>query len=308
MNIRLLTPFCAALLFASAAFGAGEFQRTKDGKTLVWNSAPKAGDEATWFGDRDGEGYATGAGTLTWITARGTVYARYFGNMAHGKFNGPVNAHSKGKTAHATFADGERTSRWTAGRAPSLEPGPQEQIAANISKPKTNAPPPPAEPSPKIAAKPETPVSPMPTPAPPTPSEVPAEGPGVKRALPADTAEATKPVAVNPPTKKKVKSNFDPSLTALVGPPSSLHNIPANTQLTQQDVIDLADTEARVQGYDLNDYERPKADYSAATERWSLFYDQKSADGSPQVGKYFTATVEDKTRKVTIEKKLEPSE
>ena len=112
---RFLFVFSALLLFASVAFGAGDYQRTKDGKTTVWNAEPKPGDEAAWFGDRDGEGYATGAGTLTWYTAKGNVYGRYFGNMVRGKFTGRVNVHSKGKTGHATFADGKRISRWAAG-------------------------------------------------------------------------------------------------------------------------------------------------------------------------------------------------
>jgi hypothetical protein len=113
---------CSLLLpvFAGAAFGEGTYQRTKDGKTIVWNNDPKPGDAAAWFGDRDGEGYATKVGTLTWYTANGAVYARYFGNMVRGKFDGMVNVHSKGKTDHAIFVDGQRTTRWVAGRAPSL--------------------------------------------------------------------------------------------------------------------------------------------------------------------------------------------
>jgi hypothetical protein len=113
---------CGALLpvFVGVAFGEGAYQRTKDGKTLVWNNDPKTGDAAAWFGDRDGEGYATKVGTLTWYTANGAVYARYFGNMVRGKFDGPVNVHSKGKTDHAIFVDGQRTTHWVAGRAASL--------------------------------------------------------------------------------------------------------------------------------------------------------------------------------------------
>ena len=106
-------------LFAGAALGEGTYQRTKDGKTIVWNNDPKPGDTATWFGDRDGEGYATKIGTLTWYTPNGALYARYFGNMVRGKFDGMVNVHSKGKTDHAIFVDGQRTTRWAAGRAPS---------------------------------------------------------------------------------------------------------------------------------------------------------------------------------------------
>jgi len=112
---------CSVLLplFAGAALGEGTYQRTKDGKTIVWNNDPKPGDTATWFGDRDGEGYATKIGTLTWYTPNGALYARYFGNMVRGKFDGMVNVHSKGKTGHAIFVDGQRTTRWAAGRAPS---------------------------------------------------------------------------------------------------------------------------------------------------------------------------------------------
>jgi len=107
-------------VFAGAALGEGTYQRTKDGKAIVWNNDPKPGDTATWFGDRDGEGYATKIGTLTWYTANGALFARYFGNMVRGKFDGMVNVHSKGKTGHAIFVDGQRTTRLAAGRAPSL--------------------------------------------------------------------------------------------------------------------------------------------------------------------------------------------
>jgi hypothetical protein len=106
------------LSFVSIAFGEGTYQQTKDGKTIVWNDNPKPGDTASWFGDRDAEGYATRVGTLTWYTARGTVYARFRGNMVRGKFDGMVNGYSKGKSGHAAFTDGQRTTRWAAGTAP----------------------------------------------------------------------------------------------------------------------------------------------------------------------------------------------
>src|SRR5438552_7897851 len=124
MSTRFLFVCAAFLGFASVALGEGTYQRTKDGKTVVWNADPKPGDVAAWWGDRDREGYASGFGTLTWYKTQGAtgsteIYARYFGNMVRGKFNGAVNAHSKGKTAHAIFVDGTRTARWAAGPAPS---------------------------------------------------------------------------------------------------------------------------------------------------------------------------------------------
>ncbi len=127
MSGRFLFVCGALLVFANVAFGDGTYQHTKDGKALVWNNHPKAGDEAKWSGDRDREGYASGFGTLTWYIARESetgsakpaLYARYWGNMVRGKFNGPVNSHSKRKTDHAIFADGVQTTRWAAGPAPS---------------------------------------------------------------------------------------------------------------------------------------------------------------------------------------------
>ena len=44
MNIRSLFVCSALLLFASVAYGAGSYQRTRDGKTLVWNDSPKRGE------------------------------------------------------------------------------------------------------------------------------------------------------------------------------------------------------------------------------------------------------------------------
>ena len=105
LNIRSLFVCSALLLLASVAYGAGSYQRTRDGKTLVWNASPKRGEEATWSGKRDKKGFAVGSGTLTWYkvvptietgslipdTRRHTVAVkRYSGKMVHGKFKGAV--------------------------------------------------------------------------------------------------------------------------------------------------------------------------------------------------------------------------
>ena len=104
MNIRSLFVCSALLLFASVAYGAGSYQRTRDGKTLIWNDSPKRGEEATWSGKRDKKGYAVGSGTLTWYkvvptietgsfipdTRHAVVVKRYSGKMVHGKFKGAV--------------------------------------------------------------------------------------------------------------------------------------------------------------------------------------------------------------------------
>ena len=119
-RFRFIFSWCfLSLLGAAVVLGAGNYQPTKDGKTFVWNGTPRPGDAATWDGDRDKEGYATGFGSLTWYTASGNVFALYYGNMVHGKFEGLVNVHSRGKTGHAMFVDGERNSPWATGPAPS---------------------------------------------------------------------------------------------------------------------------------------------------------------------------------------------
>jgi ketosteroid isomerase-like protein len=118
MNIRSLFVCGTLLLFASVAYGAGSYQRTRDGQTLVWNDSPEAGEEATWSGKRDKDGFATGPGILTWYKVEPTivtgsnildtrryavVISRYSGKMVRGKFKGPVTyIDANGKTLQVT--------------------------------------------------------------------------------------------------------------------------------------------------------------------------------------------------------------
>jgi hypothetical protein len=123
MTGRLLFVCVTLLVLVNVARGEGTYQRTRNGRTLVWNNDPKPGDEATWSGRRDRERYAHGFGTLIWYTketgsAKPALYARYWGRMIEGKFNGPVNVHSKKKTHYAIFDDGTRVTHWSPGTAP----------------------------------------------------------------------------------------------------------------------------------------------------------------------------------------------
>jgi ketosteroid isomerase-like protein len=118
MNIQSLFVCGTLLLFASVAYGAGSYQRTRDGQALVWNDSPEAGEEATWSGKRDQNGFATGPGILTWYKVEPTIvtgsnipdarrYAvvknGYSGKMARGKFKGPVTyIDANGKTLQVT--------------------------------------------------------------------------------------------------------------------------------------------------------------------------------------------------------------
>ncbi|HEV2046206.1 MAG TPA: hypothetical protein VGQ95_06370 [Chthoniobacterales bacterium] len=349
MSGRFLFVFSALLLFASVAFGAGDYQRTKDGKTTVWNAEPKPGDEATWFGDRDGEGYATGAGTLTWYTAKGNVYGRYFGNMVRGKFSGRVNVHSKGKTGHATFADGKRISRWAAGPAPSRPEAdgpitralPVESDSEQPSVPKTEKPKAHTEPSvpaagPSVASSPrdesvrmadrtgeasaktesvEPPTITNPARTEDTPVQRSASS--AKATAASEVGDQKPEIADRPadggteklPAADEPKADADNSLRLLAGPPSSLHMKPGNegppaganpdaaapsytnARLTKEEVVDLADAEARSRGYDLTQYERMDPQYFPADEIWTLGY-----NGAMEMGKHFSVTIDDKTK------------
>ena len=132
VNRRFFISCCASLLILIPAKGVladGAYQRTEDRKkTLVWNNDPKPGDAASWSGDRDSEGYATGPGTLTWYRtqhafmtgsnlpgSKKTPISSYTGTMVRGKLSGNVTTVDHGKSYHATFADGHRKGSWVAG-------------------------------------------------------------------------------------------------------------------------------------------------------------------------------------------------
>jgi hypothetical protein len=129
---RCLVVCSGLLLLVQVAYG-GVYQRTKDGKTLVWNNYPTQGDVVSWSGKRDANGFATGTGTLTWYRVDPTfltgsllpskgpavVVTRYSGEMVRGKLNGPVlNVDPDGKTFHATFVNGTKTRDQTLEAAP----------------------------------------------------------------------------------------------------------------------------------------------------------------------------------------------
>jgi hypothetical protein len=313
---------CGALLvFTNVALGDGTYQSTKNGRTLVWNNHPKPGDEVTWSGDRDRDGYARGFGTLTWYTvlqesgsAKPVLYARYWGNMVRGKLNGPVNVHSKRKTNHAIFADGVRTTHWADGPAPSRS----ERLVA------------------RTAASAEGQSS---VPEPEAPGEGPSRSGGPNRTgATAPQSESTQPSELNAPPEiqgnaefsttaergrlsdsqpPEIAGDIDNSLRLLAWPPRHLRTRPvstgslaglnpqaappaANARLTKEDVVDLADALARSRGYDLAEYQRPEPQYDPTDQTWSLLYEQKPVDGRAETRKHFSVAVRDKTKSTAL--------
>src|SRR5438876_3205955 len=154
MNIRSLFVCSALLLFASVAYGAGSYQPTRDGKTLVWNDSPKRGEEATWSGRRDKNGFAAGSGTLTWYQVEPTivtgsnipdarryavVISRCSGKMVEGKFEGAVTyVDANGKRLQATFVNrGKRPAKRNLSPAAQETPTAVPQQTASVAPEQT---------------------------------------------------------------------------------------------------------------------------------------------------------------------------
>ena len=328
MNARCLFVYGAlVLLFASGAYADGTYQRTKDGKTRVWNNHPNPGDAATWSGDRDKDRYATGYGTLTWYTterkkmtgsnlpsAKYTLAGHYSGIMVRGKLDGMVeNVDANGKIFHGTFIDGRKGSDWAAG--PASRPS-STSIAFDQQR---------REPVPQAAVVEASPKEPAP------PAEGPRSSPISVRPSPQSyevTKQPAQPVST-PIATERPSPTIDDSLQSLIGPTSSSSSgtdvvaeaspqasvppiaastpppvtstssspPPSGPRLTAAEVVELANAEAHREGYNPRDYQRPQADYIAPNETWSVSYDQKYADG---FGNHFSVSVEDKTKKASF--------
>src|SRR5438876_1641796 len=156
--------------------------------------------------------------------------------------------------------------------------------------------------------------------------EIPAEGPlsaeAEKTQSPSSRsaiAESSQPPSLN--AQRASKETVDNSLRTLTGPPSSLHvktppetNPPAQistppiaaasppttgSKLTAVQAMDIADIEARTKGYDLGEYQLPKAEYNAASDTWSVAYVARDAD---KAAKKLSVTIQDKTGKAEVKK------
>ncbi len=202
MTARAVFVCAAALLLLANGASAARYQKTQDGKTLVWNSLRGVAQDVTWSGLRDLKGYATGPGTLTWMRLGGVVNS-YSGKMVHGKFEGPVIREQGNTRLQANFANGERVGGWsepgsiappTATARPTVSPKeeakepetrssespaptPNEE-PENAETPLTESPPPEPSPSPTPTLTPQRLPSPTPTPTPtPTPRATPSPTP-----------------------------------------------------------------------------------------------------------------------------------
>ena len=152
-------------LFSLASFAEAKYDRALDGKTKVWHNTPQRRVQASWSGDRDEKGYATGKGILTWFRVQRswetgsllpkTKYvqvSQYKGKMVDGKLEGSVvTVDASGDTYHAKFADGQKAGDWIAGPARSSRKRAQQEAAApKVSETPAEAP----APAPKLNEQP----------------------------------------------------------------------------------------------------------------------------------------------------------
>jgi len=157
--------------------------------------------------------------------------------------------------------------------------------------------------------------------------ESPAEGPATeaqteKLEAPALRSEPSASTSSAPAAKE---TPVDDSIRTLVGPPSSLRtgpptpevspktevappppveaaaaesSAPDGPKLTAVEAMDIADIEARTRGYDLGEYQLPKAEYNATNDTWSVSYGGRESDKS----KKLSVMVQDKSGKAEVKK------
>jgi len=228
VTARCLFVCTTLLLFANGADGGGVYQHTRDRRTLIWNNYPTRDDEATWSGERDSNGYATGYGTLTWYrvqraivtgsnipsakgrTVGAVVINRYSGKMVRGRFDGPVvNVDASGKMFHGRFVNGTKANDWVAGPLPRTD----QQLNERVSKGAVNAQPP-AEGPPRFAAaasiRPFTPAPSVPATSAPAPSAPAPSAPATS--IPAPST----PPAVEPEVKSRMITDFKEQTQAVL--------------------------------------------------------------------------------------------
>ena len=227
MTIRSLFVCAALILFAGFVYGAGSYHRTRDGQTLVWRDVPSRGDEATWSGKRDKDGFATGSGVLTWYKVRPAIVTgsnildtrryvnminHYSGRMVRGKFQGAVTyLEAEGRRSQAT--SGNETNR------------PSRRQKATRSRTAQVRATPKAEPTPTPFSEPITVDTPeltsaraTPTPAPEESSSPSAEEPQTAEPAETDTL-AAKPMAT--PTEPAPEESSSPSEPETAVPPQT---------------------------------------------------------------------------------------
>ena len=217
---------------------------------------------------------------------------------------------SKPVTKKAALAPGAVHAIDQPGRAPATKAEkPKESSQKTKKAPKAEEPKvEPAEPQSEAPSEGPTKDVQLPPPSSPQPST---------NTQPSDIASSQPP----PPKEQTSDKPVDDSIRTLMGPPSSLHtrapaapsaaqevsmpsaptaSPPAPTRkLNAVQAMDIADIEARTRGYDLGEYQLPKAEYNAANDTWSVSYVGRDGEKS---GKRLSVVVQDKSGKAEVKK------
>ena len=105
-----------------------------------------------------------------------------------------------------------------------------------------------------------------------------------------------------PPASLRAKSAPAPVATPAseispppIAPAAAATNTP---QLNAVQAMDIADIEARTKGYDLGEYQLPKAEYNASDDTWSVSYVGKGDKNSKRLG----VRIQDKSGKAEVQK------
>lgn len=230
MNSRIL--LFGLILIAASPVYAAKYERTLDGKTKIWRGTSRRTLQASWSGDRDEKGYATGRGTLTWFRTQKTwetgsllpsvkyfEVSQYTGKMVEGKLEGSVvYEDARGKKYHAKFAEGQKTSDWVAGSGSSKKRSEETESRPKVAEAPAE-PPPPAEapaPEPKIE---QHVAEKQPSPAP----------VADKQSSPVAAREVS---ATHPSEPAATPERTEESLRSLAMPPSSLRVASLNERST----------------------------------------------------------------------------
>jgi ketosteroid isomerase-like protein len=306
MNIRSAFVCSAFLLFASVAYAAGSYQRTKDGKALVWTDSPRRGEKATWSGRRDKNGFATGSGTLTWskvepIIVTGSnipnsrryavVVSRYSGKMVHGKFEGAVTyVDANGKRFLATFVNGRMRpatqqpatptpERTPAPAKPTPTPVAEQSPSPTAQETPTAIPQQTATPTPERTAAPATPT-PTPAPeqslspaAPETPTAVPQQTVTLARKQTATRSHTASPFAL-PKPPPNVDAETVASLDSLYHAAVKANDIAIMDQILADDFAFVTDRGATLTKADL---------IKEAREKRTIYEHQEEEEGTRKV-------------------------
>ena len=131
-----------------------------------------------------------------------------------------------------------------------------------------------------------------------TAKKEPLSSPPLSEGTPVDDSIRT---LTGPPTSLRTKSAASPATATTPEPTISVApaSQSAEPKLNAVQAMDIADIEARTKGYDLGEYQLPKAEYNAADDTWSVSYIARDKD---KTAKRLHVTIQDKSGKAEVQK------